>query len=57
MAKFPAKKSDLDAIELHPDAWQRFEKFVDTKVRTTAAPTKRKPSRPKATTAKPGRKA
>jgi hypothetical protein len=42
------KKAELDAIELHPDAWDRFENFVDTKVRTTApAPAKRKTSRPK----------
>ena len=26
------KKTELEAIELHPDAWKRFEGFVTAKV-------------------------
>jgi len=51
----PQKKklTGLDAIELHPDAWKRFERFVKTSVPT------RKPtaSRPKTATKKTRKKA
>ncbi len=53
-----SKKSELDEIELHPDAWKRFESFVKTKV-PNRPPAKNKPapSRPKAASRKPRRKA
>ncbi len=52
------KKSELDEIELHPDAWKRFETFVDTKVRTRATPAKKATaSRAKAATRKRANKA
>jgi hypothetical protein len=57
MVKPQKKKPKLEEIELHPDAWERFEDFVDTKVRTSAAPAKKPTaSRPKATSRKPTKK-
>jgi hypothetical protein len=57
MPKPRSKKSSLDEIELHPDAWKRFEKFVDTQVRTHARPAKKPTaSRPKATSQKRAKK-
>jgi hypothetical protein len=53
MAKSTKAPSGLDAIELHPDAWARFERYVDTSVRTRpAAKPKAATSRPKATSKK-----
>jgi hypothetical protein len=58
MKKAPPKKPDLADIELHPDAWKRFEDFVTAKVPTRPAPTpKRKPSRTKAATSKAKKRA
>jgi hypothetical protein len=59
MAK-PQKKitvptKGLDEIELHPDAWKRFENFVKAKVPTR--PAKPTASRPKATSRKRAKKA
>lgn len=48
------KKPQPDDIELHPDAWARFESFVKAKVRAAPpppknpAPTKTAPKRKKA---------
>jgi hypothetical protein len=51
------KAAGLAEIELHPDAWKRFEKFVDTKVTTRPAPKpKATPSRAKATSRKSAKK-
>jgi len=51
------KKSELDEIELHPDAWERFEKFVDTKVQTKKSSAKKSTaSRAKAASRKPAKK-
>ena len=54
----PKKTSDLSEIELHADAWERFEKFVETSVKTRhpAAP-KAAMSRGKAATEKQRKKA
>jgi len=50
----PKKPGTLEDIELHSDAWERFEKFVDTKVRTSATPIKKPTtSRPKTASRKP----
>jgi hypothetical protein len=60
MAKSKSKRpaAALDEIELHSDAWQRFEKFVETKVTTRPAPTpKPTASRAKSTTGKRPKKA
>jgi hypothetical protein len=52
------KPVGLADIELHHDAWKRFENFVDANVRTRAAPTKKPTaSRPKATSRKRAKKA
>jgi hypothetical protein len=45
------KKPGLDDIELHADAWDRFEDFVKTKVPTKAAV----PAKSKAPKAKAGK--
>lgn len=47
-----AAKSAAEDIELHPDAWERFEKFVTDKVPTRPVP-KAAPSRAKAASRKP----
>ncbi|HWA92466.1 MAG TPA: hypothetical protein VG889_20690 [Rhizomicrobium sp.] len=36
-------KSELDDIELHPDAWDRFERAIKTMPRTPAQPRKSAP--------------
>ena len=53
MPKAPKAKPDLSEIELHADAWDRFERFVKSSIPT------RKPtaSRPKAATKKARKKA
>jgi hypothetical protein len=57
MAKPQKKKSGLDSIELHPDAWDRFENFVKTKVPTRApAPAKPTASRSKGASGKSSKK-
>jgi hypothetical protein len=45
-----SKEAELELIELTPDAWERFEGFVKTKVRT--APIKKATSRPAPATRK-----
>jgi hypothetical protein len=57
MAKPQKKTAELEDIELHHDAWKRFEDFVDTKVCIAAAPSKRTPSRAKATSRKASKSA
>jgi hypothetical protein len=55
--KAVAKKPKLEDIELHPDAWNRFERFVKTSVRKPSAPKpKSTPSRAKPAIAKRRRK-
>jgi hypothetical protein len=50
MPKTPQK---LEDIELHPDAWDRFEKFVKKAIPTSRAPkAKRTASRAKAASRK-----
>jgi hypothetical protein len=53
--KSTKKTSDLADIELHPDAWKRFENFVKAKVPNR--PAKPTPSRPKAASRKRTKKA
>lgn len=50
------KKPKLREIELHPDAWDRFENFVKKNV-PNRPPAKTKVSRPKVTSRKRAKKA
>ncbi len=51
----PKKKTGLADIELHPDAWKRFEDGVRSLGKSPPQHRKAKPSRVKATSQKPSK--